>query len=374
MQPDLRWLVAGLGLSASALGALGCDAPSERAAPTATVTAVPIGSDGERVHPPEGKWCGKPETAKGLVILGSPEVDGCPKFLDGARIPKEKELRPEYIDMPRSTYGFYDDILTKMRRSGINHAPLCCYNWREKAPGGRPLILPENGDVALVAPLAPGSLHPRLPAPELQRPPPKLAPRVFEYWRLQAQLEHASVASFARARLELLALGAPRDLIARYAAAAQDELRHAALSLAVLEAWGQRGLSFGPIAVQAAPRRGASRDAALRALARRTLDEAFEPESAAALALFGAAERADCPNLARVLHQIAEEERGHARLALDTVGWCLAESGSSLDVQPTSATAAYAPTHPLDAWGVVSDAAWVVARQQCRALGVVACV
>ncbi|MEZ4231529.1 MAG: hypothetical protein R3B89_20290 [Polyangiaceae bacterium] len=370
MQRDLRWLVAGLGLSASALAALGCDTENSQApAPTATITAVPTGSDGERIHPPEGQWCAKPELAKGLVILGSPEVDGCAKFLDGARIPKEKELSPEYIEMPRSTYGFYDDILTKMRRSAINHAPLCCYRWREKTPGGRPLVERRETDVALVAPLLAEGSAQGLPRLQLLQPPPALAGVVFDHWRRQAQLEHASVAAFARARLELLELGAPRALVSRYAAAARDELRHAELCLAVLRAWGQPTLGFGPMGLPGSSGVGsASRREALEALAERTVDEAFEPEAAAAMALHGAVERCACPDLACLIASIAEDERSHARLALDTVRWCLTESNGELPPRKALPEAAKAASHSSADWGVIVDDAWALARQRCRAL------
>ncbi|MEZ4375896.1 MAG: ferritin-like domain-containing protein [Polyangiaceae bacterium] len=387
MQPDLRWLLAGLGLGASALALVGCDqgSSSTGAAPTATVTAVPIGSDGERIHPPEGKWCATPEVAKSLVILGSPEVDGCMKFLDGARIPKEKELSPEYIDMPRSTYGFYDDIQTKMRRSAINHAPLCCYNWREKTPGGRPLVDRTNDSKAMVAALVQGaptgdsplrlasSLH--LASSLRLAPPPEGAlPRVLQHWGTQAQLEHASVASFARARLELIALGAPRALVRRYAAAAREELQHTALALEVLHALGGRSMSLAAIPLPPAAESPLEpeRQAALAALARRTVSEAFEPEAVAALALHNAAQRCACPELKRILTSVAVDERRHARLALDTVLWCLEESNPSVPLRlprfiDDSAPRLQAPEErAARAYGVISEADWVAARTRCR--------
>src|SRR5262245_52773660 len=57
-------------------------------------------------------------------------------------------------------------------------------------------------------------------------------------WARAAQYEHASVASFARFSLELLALGAPSDLIARAHRAAIDELEHTELALGVARALG----------------------------------------------------------------------------------------------------------------------------------------
>src|SRR5690606_16191185 len=155
MQRDLLWLLSGLTLSFGAAGLSGCDeapggnAPANGAAPIlSSALARPAGSDGEAPHPPSGRWCGAPPVAEGMRFLGSPDMDGCPKFLDAGKMPEGKDSSPEYVELPRSSRAFFDDILTKMRRADLNHAPLCCYNWHEKTPGGRPLV---SGDHALTA-------------------------------------------------------------------------------------------------------------------------------------------------------------------------------------------------------------------------------
>ena len=48
-----------------------------------------------------------------------------------------------------------------------------------------------------------------------------------EAWLADALLEHASIASFSRFTLELMALGAPPSLVAASLAAGDDEIRHA---------------------------------------------------------------------------------------------------------------------------------------------------
>ena len=52
-------------------------------------------------------------------------------------------------------------------------------------------------------------------------------------WTADALLEHASVASFSRLSLALLAVGAPADLVALAHRAALDEIRHARLCFAL---------------------------------------------------------------------------------------------------------------------------------------------
>ncbi len=63
-------------------------------------------------------------------------------------------------------------------------------------------------------------------------------------WLRNALMEHASVAALARFTLELLAVGAPADLIRDSNAAASDETRHAELCFALaastwVSQWGQ---------------------------------------------------------------------------------------------------------------------------------------
>lgn len=134
------------------------------------------------------------------------------------------------------------------------------------------------------------------------------------YWRAQALLEHASVASFARASLELLAVGAPLDLVRRTHEAALDEIEHTKQCLAVARALDGKDIDIGPLE-PLAPRPG---DRAL--VAERALHEAAIPERASAddarrrAALVGG-------DLRAMLLQQAEDEERHAQLALDVVAW-----------------------------------------------------
>src|SRR5262245_42417567 len=52
-------------------------------------------------------------------------------------------------------------------------------------------------------------------------------PRIATAWSQDAAMEHASIASYARFTLELLAVGAPPDLLMASQNAGRDEIGHA---------------------------------------------------------------------------------------------------------------------------------------------------
>ncbi|MFZ5897429.1 MAG: hypothetical protein ACOY0T_40625 [Myxococcota bacterium] len=74
--------------------------------------------------------------------------------------------------------------------------------------------------------------------------PSELRNALSDEWARAACFEHASIASFNRFSLELLALGAPGDLVERANRAALDEVRHARLCFALASVYA--GDDFGP--------------------------------------------------------------------------------------------------------------------------------
>lgn len=144
------------------------------------------------------------------------------------------------------------------------------------------------------------------------------AARAAEVWARICAMEHASVASFARHMLELMALGAPPELLAAAAAAQGDEVRHAALAAEVAASLGltvQPGpLALGGIAPHTTP------DAVLDALVR---EGCVGETCSAAEAAWLAAEASD-PAARAALRQIAEDEARHAALAWRTAAWIVA--------------------------------------------------
>ncbi|WP_437978952.1 hypothetical protein WMF11_23075 [Sorangium sp. So ce295] len=137
-------------------------------------------------------------------------------------------------------------------------------------------------------------------------------------WVEAALAEHASIATFAALALELLALGAPADLLAACQQAAQDELEHARLSFGLASTYAGRPLGPGKLPL---PATGLSGDAA--AVAYLSFTDGCIGETFAAALARRAQRRAIDPAVARALARIAADEARHAALAWRIVAWCL---------------------------------------------------
>jgi hypothetical protein len=147
---------------------------------------------------------------------------------------------------------------------------------------------------------------------------------VLEEWRNVASAEHASIAAFEQLAAELSALGAPRDLVGRAAAAAREEQRHAADALAIVEdlsgeRWRFRSESRPP-----------RREATLSQLAAESLVDGCLGEGLAAALAAQLVPLARLPNVRVFLFRVARDEAGHAELAWDIVAWCVEQDASVL--------------------------------------------
>lgn len=143
-------------------------------------------------------------------------------------------------------------------------------------------------------------------------------------WLRMAQLEHASVAAFARLTLELMACGAPADLLAAVQQAALDEVGHAEGCFAVAARLSGVVASPGPLPFgePIAPRGD------LVALAASAVREGCLGETlGAALAAEQAAQATD-PEIRALLTRIAEDEARHAALSWRIVAWAMAAGGA----------------------------------------------
>lgn len=128
--------------------------------------------------------------------------------------------------------------------------------------------------------------------------------------------EHASVPAFERLALELAAHGAPRSLIARARAAADDELRHARTCFALATAYLGRD-----VAVPSLRQPQVRQARALAEIAHECLVDGCIGEAAAAQVVLERARSARAPSERHALARIASEEHGHAQLAADIVAW-----------------------------------------------------
>ena len=139
-----------------------------------------------------------------------------------------------------------------------------------------------------------------------------------EEWSRSGQMEHASIAAFARFSMQLLALGAPPDLLVATNGAMGDETEHALACFALASAYS--GAPTGPSALSM---EGALEGADLETVVRLAIVEGCVGETVAAVEAAEAARHAVDPVVRGVLAKIAEDEARHAELAWRFVRWAL---------------------------------------------------
>ncbi len=135
-------------------------------------------------------------------------------------------------------------------------------------------------------------------------------------------MEHASIASFARLSLELMAVEAPAELVACAHRAALDEVEHARVCFSIASELGHE--SRGPSALSL---EGLTIERDLAQIARRAALEGCVGETVAALALSRAASLCEDEALSERLAKMAEDELSHATLAWKIVAWACARGG-----------------------------------------------
>ncbi len=200
----------------------------------------------------------------------------------------------------------------------------CCYPIDNSASclAGRPFLVAQRAVTAEVR--RGGAARSWASAPELPDVTAlSIADRaaLASAWLADARMEHASVASFARFSLDLLAVGAPADLVAAAHEAAIDEIRHARLCFALASAYAGATLTPEPF-----PFGGAvTVETDLAAMAVAAVREGCVGETLAALQAAEQLEHATDPAVRAVLTMIAEDEAAHAELAWRTVAWALSQ-------------------------------------------------
>ena len=161
---------------------------------------------------------------------------------------------------------------------------------------------------------------------DVRAAPPGLGQALAQSWLEAARAEHASIASFAKFSLELLAVGAPPELVSGAHEAALDEIEHARICFAIASHFAGHTLGPAELDVQSALRIAPTLGAAAESAAL----EGCVLETTAALEAKRAAERSTDPVLTLALHIIAEDEARHAELAYRFVGWAAERGGSEV--------------------------------------------
>lgn len=151
---------------------------------------------------------------------------------------------------------------------------------------------------------------------------------VGEQWRENGRTEHASVASFARLTLDLMALGAPPALVTSANQDALDEIHHTEACFALAFALDGKRESPGPFPeAQRAHTLSRVRDVALAELAVSSLIDGALHEGVSARIIAKLARRAQHPKIVAILKQIAADEGRHAAHGWEVVEWCLEQGG-----------------------------------------------
>jgi hypothetical protein len=162
------------------------------------------------------------------------------------------------------------------------------------------------------------AVRPRMPEASTRR-------ALAAYWTEIGQFEHASIASFARFAMQLLALGAPPSLLADTRAALADEIGHARLAFGLASAYAGAKVGPGALAVDTCLATASDRRAILEGL----IVEACVGETLAAIEAQEAALQARDPVVARTLQTIADDELRHARLGWRALAWMLERADDS---------------------------------------------
>jgi hypothetical protein len=144
------------------------------------------------------------------------------------------------------------------------------------------------------------------------------------FWLTSALYEHASIGSFSVFTLDLLAHGAPPELLARAQVAAGDEVRHARDCFTMASAYAGTVISPGALTTRPEPA------LTLADLAEAVARDAAINETLAAVQAAEQLARATDPTVRAVLANIVADEARHAELAWATLRWLLEIGGDGV--------------------------------------------
>ena len=166
------------------------------------------------------------------------------------------------------------------------------------------------------------------PGPDVRALSPAARRALAAAWADVARSEHASVPAFARLSLTLVSLGAPSRLVEAVHRAALEEIEHARIAFALVEAYAGAPVSPGSFEdLWSAP---AVTARSLPELARESLIDGCLNEGIAGEVARQACARAGDPVVRAALATIARDEASHAELAWQIVEWCCVQDGAEI--------------------------------------------
>jgi hypothetical protein len=200
---------------------------------------------------------------------------------------------------------------------------------------------------------------PALNAPFVAQESAEERAAIAQAWRENGRTEHASVAAFAQLSLDLMALGAPPELLRAANEDALDEIAHTELCFAIAQSFD--GLAQGPEAfpeVRSVDARPTERIAALSRLAVDSLFDGALHEGVSARTLASLAKVAGVESIQEALRVIARDEGRHARHAWEVVKWCVEQGGAPVHHALLGALSHIPTTLPYTLPETAREGAW----------------
>jgi hypothetical protein len=248
----------------------------------------------------------------------------------------------------------------------------CCYRVTTSCAAigcgceGRPLRIEGRTRVADLAAVR-GWIDARQAAPDLRGLTRGERRALARHWASVAVNEHGSIAAFHRAGIELLAHGAPADLVRATQAAGLDEVRHAKMAFTLASHFAGAPIGPGELSLPSIEIAGT-----LAELAARVVEEGCVEETLSAAAAAAMLSRATDPAVRSVLEAIVRDENRHAALAWRTARWAVATGGEDAR-EAVAAAFAHAPTlgtstapPALARFGMLGDDALARAASRAR--------
>jgi hypothetical protein len=161
-------------------------------------------------------------------------------------------------------------------------------------------------------------------APEVGGLAPRVRAALADQWAKAGLMEHASVAAFARFALQLLALGAPSDLVSATQRAMADEIQHAKMCFALASAYAGQTVGPGPLAID-----GALGEVRWEQVLALVVREAMVGETTAAVEAREALAHVTDRVVFGVLERIAHDETRHAELGWRFAAWAIEQGGDA---------------------------------------------
>ena len=151
---------------------------------------------------------------------------------------------------------------------------------------------------------------------------------VIAHWKKAAQEEHASIASFSRLTMQLMALGAPPELLHASIQAQSDELSHAKACLHVVSLLSGTSYGFDGMRIAGAQ----AQEPTLNQLLVDSILEGCINETLAAAEAAYLSKECTHSKISKVLKAIAKDEEQHAALGWKIVAWCIEQDSSLAQV------------------------------------------